>query len=330
MRCPLPMWRACDSDREACANWLAGLFGRSYGVLVCSGSMALELALIHVGARPGWRVVLPRFSCPQVPAAVIRTGGIPVIVDPGDDLVLTPRTLAALDKPPDAVIAVHQWGQPCPLAALRASLGVHVPLIEDAAQAWRMHPPGSPGATAADVVVTSMGVNKPLRIGGGGGAFAQVDLQPEIDTCSSNQRARSRPALGIALSQYALPYIAPAVRRVEVRTERLRALVPPLLDRLIAAGLPAWSPPDGSVSSWRFIPLLASDPAAFQRLRHAPEADALGVCAPVPLDGMALVTEGAQWPPARRPTQGRWLMLDPDAALAHPDLVQRWAERVRS
>jgi DegT/DnrJ/EryC1/StrS aminotransferase family len=323
-----PLWRA--GDREGCANWLAKFFGRSHGVLVCSGSMALELALLHIGAQPGWRVVVSRNSCPQVPAAVMRTGGIPVIVDPGDDPVLTPRALAALDEPPDAVIAVHEWGQPCPLAALRASLGPSVPLIEDAAQAWRMHPPGSAGATVADVVVTSMGANKPLCIGDGGAAFAQVDLQPEIDTRSSNQRVRFRPAMAVALSRHALPHIAAAVRQVEIRTERLRALVPTLLDRLIAAGLPAWSPPDGSPSSWRFVPVRACDRAAFQRLRHAPEADTIGVCAPVPLDGMAMLAEGARWLPVRHPTQGHWLMLDPEAALAHPDLVERWAERVRS
>jgi dTDP-4-amino-4,6-dideoxygalactose transaminase len=330
MTSPVPRWRACEQDRAACANWLAGLFGRSHGVLVCSGTMALELALMHLGAGPGWRVVVPRNSCPQVPAAVLRSGGIPVIVDPGDDLVLTPRALAALEEPPDAVIALHGWGLPCPLAALRASLGASVPLIEDAAQAWLMHPPGSAGAMVADVVVTSMGANKPLCIGDGGAAFAEVDLQSEIDTRSSNQRARSRPAMAIALSKYALPHIAAAVARVDARTERLRALVPALLDRLAVAGLATWFPPAGSPPSWHFVPVRADDRAAFMRLRHAPEADALGVCAPVPLDGMAMLAEGAQWLPARHPAQGHWLLLDPQAALAYPDLIERWAERARS
>jgi perosamine synthetase len=322
-------WRAHNNDLEHCARWLAGFFGRPHGALVCSGTMALELALLHLGIRPGARIAMSVYSCPQVPAAALRSGARPVMLDPADDLVLTPRALQRLDDPPDAVIAVHEWGLPCPLAALRDALGPGVPIIEDAARAWRIHPAGTAGAEIADVVVTSMGPDKPLSIDGGGAAFARADLLPYIDTRSPGQRRRSQPALAVALSKYALPHIAAAVRQAELRTEHLRRHVPALLEELTSFGLSPWRQPGGPPPSWGLIPIRAPNPTAFRRLRYAQESACLGVCAPAPLNDIPMLAGRFEWLPRRPAQPDRWLLLDPIAALSDPRLVARWAERAR-
>ena len=296
---------------------------------MCSGSMALELALLHLGVEPGWRVVIPSNSCPQVAAAVLRCRSIPIIVDTSDTLLLTGRALQCLDEPPHAVIAVHPWGLPCALAELRQALGSRVGIIEDAAQAWGMHRPDNAGAGTADVVVTSMGPDKPLCIDGGGAAFAGADICAHIDTWSPGQRERERPAFAVALSKYALPHIPAAVERAEVRTERLRQRVPQLVCQLSELGLAPWSVDGAPPPSWGFVPVRARDQAEFERLRFAPEAAELGVCAPASLEDLPMLRDRAV---TVRPsaTKGRWLLVDPISALANPGAVERWTKRARA
>jgi len=320
------LWRADNADRAPCADWLAGYFGRRRGALLSSGTMALELALIHLGVRPGWRVVLSSGNCPQVAAAVLRCGAVPVIVDTGETLVMTADALRGLGERPDAVIAVHEWGLPCPLAELRAVLGPDVRIIEDAASAWAMHGDGSAGARIADAVVTSLGPGKPLSIGGGGAAFADDDIGAHLDTASGGIRTRLEPALAASLSRYALPHIAHAVRRATARTEDLRQRVPALLRHLEALGLCIWRTEGTPPPSWGFVPVRVRSDREFAQLRHAPEAGWLGVSAPATLAGLPMLAGRATF--VRTPTPGpRWILLDPVAALADPDIVERWARK---
>lgn len=321
-------WTARNEDSTPCATWLAGFFGRSRGALVCSGSMALELALLHLGVEPGWRVVVPSNSCPQVAAAVLRCGSIPIVVDTSDTLLLTGRALRCLGEPPHAVIAVHPWGLPCAVPELRQAVGSRVGIIEDAAQAWGMHTPDNDGAGIADVVVTSMGPDKPLCIDGGGAAFAHSDIAAHIDTWSPGQRQRDRPAFAVAISKYALPHISAAVGQAEARTEHLRRHVPELVCQLSDLGLAPWSGNGAPPPSWRFVPVRARDHAEFERLRFAPEAEELGVCAPASLDDLPMLRDRAVFVGAS-PAQGRWLLVDPLPALANPGAVERWAKRAR-
>lgn len=321
-------WRADNDDRVPCANWLAGYFGRDRGALVCSGSIALELALLHLGVKPGWRVVVSSHSCPQVPAAVLRSGATPVIVDTSQDLVLTARALADLDDPPQAVIAVHEWGMPCPLREVREMLGDDVPIIEDAAQAWGMHRESAQDVDVAEVVVTSLGPRKPLSIDGGGAAFANSSIDADIDTWSAGQRQRNRPAFPVALSKYALPHIVAAVERAEAQTFYLRGHVPELLERLTSLGLRPWPADARHPPGWHFIPVKAPNAAAFERLRFAPESIELGVAAPALLQNVPMLS-GCIFR-GSRPTPNLWLLLDPHAALENRMSFERWGKRARA
>lgn len=272
---------------------------------------------------------MPSSSCPQIPSAVLRSGATPVIIDTRRDLLLTTRALRRLDELPQAVIAVHQWGLPCPLTELRETLGSQVAIIEDAAQAWDMHSTEVEDARTADVAVTSMGPGKMLCIDGGGAAFADSDIGAHIDTWSSGQRKRREPALAIAISKFALPHISAAVAGAEARTAELRQRVPELLDRLTQLGLEPWSAENGPSPSWGRVPVRVRDQREFARLRHAEESAALGVSAPAQLEGITML-EGRAVSLRLPETPSRWLLLDPVAALANPSLVERWAKRARS
>jgi perosamine synthetase len=141
---------------------------------------------------------------------------------------------------------------------------------------------------------------------------------------------RATPSCSVALPIYALPHIGPAVARAESRTSWLRARVPGLLDALRALGLDPWQPEAPILPSWEFVPIMMANAEQFQRLRHSPEADELGVCAPptVPLRDIRMLRDRAKvvgGPCPSRNLRESWVLLDPRAALRAPRALERWA-----
>jgi len=55
--------------------------GVTYGVAVCNGTAALELAMAALALPAGSEVILPSFTIISCVAAVLRTGCLPVLVD---------------------------------------------------------------------------------------------------------------------------------------------------------------------------------------------------------------------------------------------------------
>jgi dTDP-3-amino-3,4,6-trideoxy-alpha-D-glucose transaminase len=117
-------------EREA-----ADYLGVRDAIGVANGTDALVLVLDALGIGAGDEVICPAFTFYATAEAIGRRGATPVFaevdaatmnLDPEDVATrITPRT--------KAIIAVHLFGRPAPLAEL-AELGV--PVIEDAAQAF--------------------------------------------------------------------------------------------------------------------------------------------------------------------------------------------------
>src|SRR6516165_1822730 len=61
------------------------LMGCAYGVAVCNGSLAIDLALAALRIGPGDEVILPSFTIISCAAAVVRAGAIPIVVDSDPD-----------------------------------------------------------------------------------------------------------------------------------------------------------------------------------------------------------------------------------------------------
>lgn len=123
---------------------LAAAFGWRHGVGVNSGTDALIYALQAVGVRPGDEVILPAVTFFATAGAVCRIGAVPVVVDivsperpllDAGQIEIGPRTRA--------VIAVHLFGEPCPLPVLP------LPVVDDSAQAIGADPPARTGIIAA-------------------------------------------------------------------------------------------------------------------------------------------------------------------------------------
>src|SRR6266487_4215179 len=55
--------------------------GRKYGVAVCNGTAALQVAVAASGLKPGDEVIIPTFTIISCAMAVVYAGGVPVLVD---------------------------------------------------------------------------------------------------------------------------------------------------------------------------------------------------------------------------------------------------------
>ena len=116
----------------------AAYCGRRFGIAVCNGTVALQVAAACLDLQPGDEVIMPSFTIISCAQAVIYCGGVPVLVD-SDPLTwcmdvslvrskITPRTRA--------IMPVHIYGHPVdmdPLLELADEFGLNI--IEDAAEA---------------------------------------------------------------------------------------------------------------------------------------------------------------------------------------------------
>lgn len=119
-----------------------GDFAEYYGVEHCvassSGTAALHLAVAAVNPNPGDEIITTPFTDAGTVLPIIAQNAVPVFADvDGNGLIdvgcveslITPRTRA--------IIAVHLFGQPAPVAQLRELADRHsLVLIEDCAQAY--------------------------------------------------------------------------------------------------------------------------------------------------------------------------------------------------
>ena len=149
--------------------------GRKFGVAVCNGTVALELALSALDLPVNAEVILPSFTIVSCLEAVLRNNLIPVLVDCDPKTYcmdiedvrrkITPRTAA--------IMPVHIYGHPVNMAKLvPLAHEYHLRIVEDAAEAhgaecrvsdqWRRC--GSFG----DVSAFSFYANKNITTGEGG------------------------------------------------------------------------------------------------------------------------------------------------------------------
>lgn len=150
-------------------------FGRFVGtencVAVCNGTVALHLALVALGIGQGDEVIVPTLTYIASVNAIAYAGAKPVFVDSlPDTWQMDPAHVAARITPrTKAVLAVHLYGQPCDLEALRRLCNQHeLALIEDCAEALGSGYSGAHVGTLGDVSTFSFFGNKTITTGEGG------------------------------------------------------------------------------------------------------------------------------------------------------------------
>ena len=139
---------------------------------VANGTDALVLVLDALGVGPGDEVICPAFTFYATAEAIARRRATPVFADvDATTMNLDPEDVAArVTDRTKAVVAVHLFGRPAPVAELAA---IGVPVIEDAAQAF-----GSPAVAHTGIASTfSFYPTKNLFCFGDGGLVALDDRE---------------------------------------------------------------------------------------------------------------------------------------------------------
>lgn len=162
---------------------LAGDRDVRHAISCSSGTDALLLALLAVGAGPGDAVFLPAFTFAATAEVVALAGATPVFVDVDPatynlDSASLESAIAGLHPGlrPVGVIAVDLFGQPADyerVGVVAAAAGMWV--LSDAAQSFGSTLQGRPMGTLAAVTATSFFPTKPLGCYGDGGAVFTAD-----------------------------------------------------------------------------------------------------------------------------------------------------------
>ena len=158
-------------ETSAFEEEFAAYCGVSHAVATNNGTAALHAALLAAGIGPGDEVIVPAFTFFATASAVSMCGAIPVFadVDPETATIDPAAIIGNITPETKAIIAVHLYGQPCDVAAVRRICDTNdLIFIEDAAQAhgatYREGKTGSLG----DLACFSFYATKNMTTGEGG------------------------------------------------------------------------------------------------------------------------------------------------------------------
>jgi perosamine synthetase len=149
---------------------------------VCNGTMALHLAMLGLGVRPGEEVLVPSLTYIATANAVRYVGAEPVFVDVDPNTwCIDPKLLEANITPRTrGIIAVHLYGHPADMDAINKIAGAHgLWVVEDAAEAHLARYKGRPVGGLASLATFSFYGNK-IITSGEGGAITLND--PQLET----------------------------------------------------------------------------------------------------------------------------------------------------
>ncbi len=144
--------------------------GRKNAVLVNSGTGALAVAMAAADVGPGDEVLMPGYLWVACLSAVVRAGGIPVLVDIDDTFTMDPADLERKISPrTKAVLVVHMSGACGDIEKIVEICKRHkVLLIEDTAQGNGASFHGKPLGSFGDMAIFSFQYNKNVTAGEGG------------------------------------------------------------------------------------------------------------------------------------------------------------------
>jgi dTDP-4-amino-4,6-dideoxygalactose transaminase len=165
-------WLTMGPRTEALEEELVDRFGVAHAVATSSGTAALHLSCIAVGAGTGTQVLAPALaprSCHGAPSAA----GAEVVPYDVDGIDPDPERVLAADsgsRPVRAVIARHPLGFPADLDGLATACSdLGAPLIEDCREALgASKADGAPVGGAGEVALLSFASGRQVPAGEGG------------------------------------------------------------------------------------------------------------------------------------------------------------------
>jgi perosamine synthetase len=118
-------------------NSWAAYCGVKHGIAVSNGTTALQVAVEAIGIKAGDEVIMPSFTIVSCASAVVRAGGVPVLID-CDPLIFNMRVdliEAKITPRTRAIMVVHMYGHPTDMDTVMALAAKYdLKVIEDAAE----------------------------------------------------------------------------------------------------------------------------------------------------------------------------------------------------
>lgn len=161
----------CGGLVEKFEKEFAAYCGSRFAITCANGSVALRLALIASGVRPGDEVIVPPYTFIATASIVIEANCVPVFVDIDPDTYnLDPEKIeAAITPKTKAIIPVHFAGLACDMDKIMAIAKRHnLFVIEDAAHAHGGEYKGKKLGTIGHAGCFSFQSSKNLNSGEGG------------------------------------------------------------------------------------------------------------------------------------------------------------------
>jgi dTDP-4-amino-4,6-dideoxygalactose transaminase len=149
----------------------AAFCGTKYAISCVNGSVALRLALIACGVKPGDEVIIPPYTFIATSTIVIEANCVPVFVDihPGTYNIDPAEIEKAVTKRTKAIIPVHFAGQACDMDSIMAiAKKYNLKVIEDACHAHGAEYKGKKLGSIGDTGCFSFQSSKNLTCGEGG------------------------------------------------------------------------------------------------------------------------------------------------------------------
>jgi dTDP-4-amino-4,6-dideoxygalactose transaminase len=170
-------------DVDAFEAEIAARAGVSHALALSSGTAALHLGLLQLGARPGTAVIVPSMTFAASANPVVYTGAQPVFIDSRADGNVDPElmvdaidTLRADGTEVIAAMSVDLFGRCADYDEIVPGLKERgIPLIEDAAEALGATYQGEPAGSFGAAAVFSFNGNKIMTTSGGGMLLSNHD-----------------------------------------------------------------------------------------------------------------------------------------------------------
>lgn len=155
---------------------------RKYGIAVCNGSVALDLAMLALDLPKGSQVIMPTFTIISCVAAIVRAGLEPVLVDSDPETfnIDTKQIESKITSKTRAIMVVHIYGLPVDMdPILNLAKKYNLKIIEDAAEVHGQSYKNKNCGSFGDISTFSFYPNKHLTTGEGGMVLTDNELLAE-------------------------------------------------------------------------------------------------------------------------------------------------------
>jgi perosamine synthetase len=260
---------------------LSKLHAVEHVTLVCSGTIAIELALRGLGVGSGDEVIVAAYDFPGNFRAIECTGATPVLVDiDANTWCLDAQQLeGAISPSTKALIVSHLHGGLADMATIDRIAKKHgVVIVEDACQSPGAMVGGRVAGTWGDMGVLSFGGSKLLSAGRGGAVFTN-DAQAFQRIKVFANRGNDAFALSELQATVLLPQLELLGARNKQRANSAQRLSASLANVAEMTGVNSLVPDDQPAYykvAWRYEPAL-KDPAMREQLIAAMATEGIAI-----------------------------------------------------